>query len=380
MSQQCPHCRLAVQDGDTFCGECGGVLVLRPPSGRGGPTPWSRPSANQDTGPLDPPLRAWPAPPPAMPSVAGAPPAAPLALPVPPDPPGPLGPAGSWGEPGQTAGAGRLRPVPAAAVAQAPVTQAGAAVGLPAVEPAHRAEKVDYQEMSDEPVFDPLRNARLGRQMLRQTLLFVLAGFLIEGAITLLFAVMAFMSRSTGPLGAAPVFSVLAAGALLLVYLFTPVPALIAQWSRLLGLRADAAGVAFEHIQHAIARHQLPHDSLIPVTKRPPGEGERSYLELQRGVFAGYISCFAHGNDLYIGMTFWICLSPARLALMRLGRQFQDLGGQGNDIYQTLRYDSTRATIAAMYDCTLEGVDAALRSTGAEPRPAPVAAMTGVPG
>ena len=84
--------------------------------------------------------------------------------------------------------------------------------------------------------------------------------------------------------------------------------------------------------------------------------------------------------DLYVGMTFWIYLSPARLALMKIGRQFQDLGGQGNDIYQTLRYDSTRATIAAMYDCTLEGVDAALRTTGAEPRHAPVAAMTGVRG
>jgi hypothetical protein len=79
-------------------------------------------------------------------------------------------------------------------------------------------------------------------------------------------------------------------------------------------------------------------------------------------------------------MTFWIYLSPARLALMKIGRQFQDLGGQGNDIYQTLRYDSIRATIAAMYDCTLEGVDAALRTTGSEPRPAPVAVMTGVPG
>jgi hypothetical protein len=248
------------------------------------------------------------------------------------------------------------------------------------VDPAHRAEKVDYQEMSDEPVFDPLRNARLGRQMLRQTLLFVLAGFLIEGALGLLFAVLAFMSKSTGPLSAAPVFSVLAGGILLLFYLFTPVPALIAQWSRLLGLRAGAAGVAFEHIQQAIARHQLPHDSLIPVTKRPPGEGERRYLELQRGVFAGYISCFTHGNDLYVGMTFWIYLSPARLALMRIGRQFQDLGGQGNDIYQTLRYDSIRATVAALYDCTLEGVDAALRTAGTEPCPAPAAAMTGVPG
>ena len=63
-----------------------------------------------------------------------------------------------------------------------------------------------------------------------------------------------------------------------------------------------------------------------------------------------------------------------------LDRQFQDLGGQVNDIYQTLRYDSTRATIAALYDCTREGADAALRTAGAEPSPAPAAGMTGVPG
>src|SRR5262249_2075952 len=87
--------------------------------------------------------------------------------------------------------------------------------------------------------------------------------------------------------------------------------------------------------------------------------------------FSGYISCFEHGNDLYVGMTFWIYLSPARLALMKIGRQLQDLSGRGNDIYQTLRYDSTRATIAALHHCTLEGVDAALRTAGAEPGPAP---------
>ena len=46
MSQQCPYCCLAVHDGDTFCGECGGVLVVRLPGGRAGPAPRSRPSAD----------------------------------------------------------------------------------------------------------------------------------------------------------------------------------------------------------------------------------------------------------------------------------------------------------------------------------------------
>jgi hypothetical protein len=56
------------------------------------------------------------------------------------------------------------------------------------------------------------------------------------------------------------------------------------------------------------------------------------------------------------------------------------LAVQGNDTYQTLRYDPARAAITALQHCTLEGVGAARRTTGAEPGPAPAAAMTGVPG
>src|SRR5882724_7314359 len=100
MSQQCPHCRLAVQDGDTFCGECGGALVVRLPGGRAGPAPRSRAPANQDTGPLDPPLGAWSAPSVAAPSPLSAvpplsavspPTAVPAAAPPAPGPPGPAG-------------------------------------------------------------------------------------------------------------------------------------------------------------------------------------------------------------------------------------------------------------------------------------------------
>ena len=97
-----------------------------------------------------------------------------------------------------------------------------------------------------------------------------------------------------------------------------------------------------------------------------PGEGRRHYLELRRGAFAGYISCFAHGRDLYCGWTFWIYMSPLRWVLMRIGRYIQDRSGRGNDMYQTLRYESTRATVAAMHACTLEGLDAAIRTIDPE--------------
>ena len=95
-----------------------------------------------------------------------------------------------------------------------------------------------------------------------------------------------------------------------------------------------------------------------------PGEGRRDYLELRRGNFTGYISCFPHGRDLYLGWTFWIYMSPFRLLLMRIGRTIQNFNGRGNDLYQTLRYESVRATVGAIQLCTREGTEAALSAAG----------------
>jgi hypothetical protein len=149
--------------------------------------------------------------------------------------------------------------------------------------------------------------------------------------------------------------------ALVLATLFwlIPVPALLAQWSLLVQHKGDAAGTAFGHIDAAFRRHQTPLDSLQKRTMSPPGEGRRDYLEARKGRFAGYISCFAHGRDLYVGWTFWLRLSPLRWLMMILGRKLQEYTGRGNDVYQTLRFESARATVAAMHDAVIEGADAA---------------------
>jgi hypothetical protein len=154
--------------------------------------------------------------------------------------------------------------------------------------------------------------------------------------------------------------------ALMAMFLFMPVPALLGQWSRMLTFQAPAAASALEFVQQALQQHATPHDKLGLRPLAPPGEGRRDYLELRRGYFAGYVSCFPHGHDLYAGWTFWIYISPVRLFLMRIGRRFQDYTGRGNDMYQTLRYEPARATIAALHTCTLEGVNAA---TGGTPPP-----------
>ncbi|HEY3951975.1 MAG TPA: hypothetical protein VGM53_01250 [Streptosporangiaceae bacterium] len=45
-------------------------------------------------------------------------------------------------------------------------------------------------------------------------------------------------------------------------------------------------------------------------------------------------------------------------------------------MYQTLRYDPTRATIAALHACTLEGIDSAIRAAGPAARQAAAGSLT----
>ena len=63
-------------------------------------------------------------------------------------------------------------------------------------------------------------------------------------------------------------------------------------------------------------------------------------------------------SDVGVGASASDCgVSPVRLFMVRMGRRFQDYTGRGNDMFQTLRYEPARATIAALHTCTLEGVD-----------------------
>ena len=224
------------------------------------------------------------------------------------------------------------------------------------------AARLRYADVIGDPTFDPLRNSRFGWQLARRYLLFLLVGAAADTLIMLFFLLTALTSGSSSVTTIGTVLSFVVQAVLLVAYLVMPVPALLAQWSRVLGFRAEAADIAFDHITQAMHRHETPYDSFGPKTMMPPGEGIRKYLELRRGVFAFYISCFPHGRDLYCGWTFWIYMSPLRWITMKIGRQIQDWSGRGNDMFQTLRYESTRATIAAAHSCTVEGIDIAIRT------------------
>lgn len=211
--------------------------------------------------------------------------------------------------------------------------------------------------MSVSGTLDPLFNTRYRGQLLRRATLYVAVAGFIDFVGFLLNLLISLMHGAFGLSAFVPVLWTLSVIVVFVVFWVLPVPALLGEWQRLLTFRAAQAATTLQYIQHALDRHHTPYDSLEPKPITPPGEGRRLFLELRRGFFAGYISSFAHGDDLYIGWTFWIYVSPLRALIMRLGRKVQDYTGRGNDIYQTLRYESTQATITAMHACTLEGID-----------------------
>jgi hypothetical protein len=93
---------------------------------------------------------------------------------------------------------------------------------------------------------------------------------------------------------------------------------------------------------------------------RLPNTPPREYLELHSGIFYGYIACFAYGEDLYVGWTFWIRISPVQYVGMFLGRIFRSMFNKSNDLYVSLRYDSARALRETIHNASREGVDFAI--------------------
>jgi hypothetical protein len=225
--------------------------------------------------------------------------------------------------------------------------------------------QMSYRDLGVAQTLDPLSNARFYLMLLRRWLLYAVVAAAVDTVVFLFDIILLLLRAGFGVTGLLSVLSILTGIALFFLFWLLPVPALLGAWSRLLSFQAAAAGTVLAQVQEALSQHGTPGEIGLR-TIAPPGEGRREYLELHRTYFTGYITCFAHGLDLYIGWTYWIRISPFRVVLMRIGRFFQNYTGRGNDIFQTLRFESAQASIAALHTCLLEGVDAA---TGAPREP-----------
>ena len=212
---------------------------------------------------------------------------------------------------------------------------------------------------------DPVRNARYLGYVLRQAGVFIGIYLLIETVLLTGLLLSSAAGTKLGPALRLEMDSLwMVALALAILFWLIPVPALLAEWSLLMEQGSAAAQTAFEQINSAFQAHETPLDSQRVRTVSRRREGSREYLELRRGYFSGYVSCFAHGTDLYVGWTFWLYMSPLRLLVMVIGRNIRDATSRGTAIQRSLRFESARALVAAIHGSTLAGIDAASGQTG----------------
>lgn len=238
-------------------------------------------------------------------------------------------------------------------------SQTRAAAAKPGPGPAASVRPVATR-LSGSANLDPVRNARYLACVLRQAGLFTGVYLLIETVLWLYLLVSRADGTTLGPAIRLEIDSLWRVALVLAILFFLiPVPALLTEWSVLMEQSSDAAQMAFEQINSAFGTHGVPLDSQRVRTVSRHGEDDREYLELRRGHFRGYISCFVHGTDLYIGWTFWLYMSPLRLLMMVIGRNIRDATSQRKAIQRSLRFESARALMAAIHGATLAGIDAA---------------------
>jgi len=307
----CEGCGLPLAAGDAFCGNCGHRVAVVP---------------------------SWAA------DAKTVVPATPFPAAAPESPAAPAEPPGSGWRPYQ------------------PPATADAAVGLRTQNEHYLGQRLLYDKEPEGP-FDPIGNPRLIRQFISHALLYLLvywmSGLLALIPLGILGLLVGFSVAGTLWTIGAVVFGVL----FLCLYWLIPVPAQLSEWKFFVDGKAPVAPVTFDHIAWALQQRQTPLD-LVQVRRLKLAGGEaRDYLELRRNLFSGFISCFAYGNDLYVGWTFWLRVSPARVLLMVVARLWQTLMRQGTDLYVSLRYDYARAMREAMHSAAREGVDVAVGQT-----------------
>lgn len=292
----------------------------------------------------------------------------PAAAPPPPAASAPLPPAAAsapWPPPsrGQRQWPGSRRAAPVSD-GQPPrysaANPAEAALGEQTPNEVYQGLRLNYG--APEAPFDPLGNNRLLGQFAIQFAVYVLF-YAIGGFLATLFfgllGLTGIMSSGTAErlwgIGSIIFWIVYA-----VMYLLIPVPTLLSEWKLSVDDKGAAAPTTFEHIAWAARRHETPLDSIQVRRLRLPAGESRDYLELRRGLFTGFISCFAYGQDLYVGWTFYLRVSVLRYVLMKFARIWQGLMQRGSDLYVTLRYDSARAMREAMHSVAREGIDVAV--------------------
>jgi hypothetical protein len=243
-----------------------------------------------------------------------------------------------------------------------------AAVGRATPNATYLGRRLQFEKIP-EGSLDPLSSTRYVVYLLRQAGIFFALYWALSFAFGIFFFVLGLLTR-----GSSAVYELWAIGAILgiwafvIAFLLIPIPVQLSEWKFLVDGAGAARPIVFEHVTYAFRRRNTPVDSLGVRRLSLPGGITRDYLEISRGDFAGYISCFEEGNDLYVGWTFWLRMAPWRYFLLRLERIWHEVTQKANEMHVTLRYESVKSLREAMHSAAREGIDVAAGRTEAEGR------------
>jgi hypothetical protein len=274
-------------------------------------------------------------------------------------------------------------PVPASGgYPQARRPSTDAAVGQATPNETYIGSRLLY-EQTPEGSFDPLANNRWLFFMVRQAVFLWVIYWALADISGIFFAVIGISELSseenngtvpTSIIGAIPgafkvylVLAALFAIAFLIAFLITPIPAILSEWKFLVDDKGAARPIVFDHVIYAFRRRNTPVDHIgIRRLSSIEGAGSRDFLEVKRGVFTGFVSCFEEGNDLYVGWTFWLRMTPLRWVLLRLELMWRSVTFQANELYVTLRYETAKALRESIHSAAREGIDVAAGLVEAE--------------
>ncbi|HTU72687.1 MAG TPA: hypothetical protein VMG38_04135 [Trebonia sp.] len=274
------------------------------------------------------------------------PPAPPVPPPPPPTPPSAL----------------PLAPTPPPAARQAPTPPpsrpASAAVGEATPNSTYLGNRMLYEQVP-EGSFDPLANTRYVFYLGRQAVVFWAIYTVLWIAFLVVFGLLTLVTKASFFLELFGLGDGLAILGFFIAFLVIPIPVQLSEWKFLVDDKGAARPIVFEHIIAAFRRRDTPVDALGIRRLSVAGGVTRDYLEIRRGIFTGMVSCFDEGNDLYVGWTFWLRMSPLKFFLLRIQRMWHELTQRANELYITLRYESAKALREAMHGAAREGIDVA---------------------
>lgn len=272
-------------------------------------------------------------------------------------PPTPSAPPPAWpGSPRAEPPAGAGRHLRGGAPSREPA-------GMPAIDEllgeaapntVYLGQRLLYEKGANLEELDSLSSSRWWREWLLHTGVVFIVWLLGGIPLWVLWVILVFAAHTAGiVLGVLIGFGW--AVLMLLVWLLRRIPGQISEWKFQVDGKAAAAAIVFDHITWSFQRRGTPVDGMA--VRRFRGVGE--FLEVRRGVYYGLVTCFANGEDLYIGWTLWLYQSFLRVLLGWIQGFFWQLRLHGNAIYVSILSDQVKALRESIHSAVREGVDVA---------------------